>query len=72
MHPQNVSPKSPSTSRVGDGFKFMWPETDIIFSEFTKSLIRHGRVPYRDSVGNRVLVHLTVLLYRLGFGLTLN
>ena len=33
---------------------------------------RHGRVPYRDSVGNRVLVHLTVLLYRLGVGLTLN
>ena len=34
--------------------------------------VRHGRVPYRDSVGNRVLVHLTVLLYRLGVGLTLN
>ena len=34
--------------------------------------IRHGRVPYRDSVGNRVLVHLWVLLYHLGVGLTLN
>ena len=33
---------------------------------------RHGRVPYRDSLGNRVLVHLTVLLYRLDVGLTLN
>ena len=31
-----------------------------------------GHVPYRDSVGNRVLVHLKVLLYPLGVGLTLN
>ena len=31
-----------------------------------------GHVPYCDSVGNRVLVHLKVLLYPLGVGLTLN
>ena len=31
-----------------------------------------GRCPYRDSVGNRVLVHLKVLLYPLGVVLTLN
>ena len=35
-------------------------------------MARYGRVPYRDSVGNRVLVHLKVLLYPLGVGLTLN
>ena len=37
-----------------------------------KLITNDGRVPYRDSVGNRVLVHLKVLLYPLGVSLTLN
>ena len=39
---------------------------------FIVAMANDGRVPYRDSVGNRVLVHLKVLLYPLGVGLTLN
>ena len=53
---------------------------DVVYSKTSledankESLVicRYGRVPYRDSVGNRVLVHLRVLLYPLGVGLSLN
>ena len=44
----------------------------LTFIPISKGAINDGHIPYRDSVGNRVLVHLRVLLYPLGVGLSLN